>query len=412
MGKTCKTLIKSYICNSIRYFLNKMFKMKNTFFVAGFMLILLVKPVYAQTNDTRVITTAVPFLLISPDARAAGWGDQGVASTPDAYAQFWNASKYAFSGETFGIGVSYTPYLSKLVNDINLLYLTHFAKINERSAYSVSMRYFGLGEINLTDINGEDIGTVKPNEFALDAGYGMQLSPRFSMAVTLRFIVSDLKLETSLADATAAKNMAFDISGFYQSDILDLGEANGRYRLGFNLMNMGPKIKYYRSAEGDFMPTNLKLGGQFDYIMDDYNTVTFGLETNKLLVPTPPVRDNDGTIIEGKDDNVGWMQGIFQSFGDAPGGFSEELKEFNWSAGMEYRYMEAFKFRAGYFHESEIKGKRKYITLGAGFRYNYMNLDISYLFSTAKIRTPLDGTMRFSIAFFIEKGRTGKSSEE
>jgi hypothetical protein len=379
--------------------------------VAGLVLLSFANFVQAQTNDTRVITTAVPFLLISPDARAAGLGDQGVASTPDAFSQYWNASKYAFSDEKFGIGVSYTPYLSKLVNDINLLYLSHFAKINDRSAYSVSIRYFGLGEINLTDINGEDIGSVKPNEFSIDGAYGMQLSPNFSMAVALRFIVSDLKLETSQADATAAKNMAFDISGFYQSDAFDLDEARGRYRLGFNLMNMGPKIKYYKSQEGDFMPTNLKLGGQFDYIMDDYNTLSIGLETNKLLVPTPPIRDNNGAIISGKDDNVSWMKGVFQSFSDAPGGFNEELKEFNWIAGLEYSYMEAFKFRAGYFHESEIKGKRKYLTLGAGFKYNYFVLDMSYLFSTAKIRTPLDGTMRFSMTFYLQQGKTGKKSE-
>ena len=379
-------------------------------FAAG-LIILSLSHIISQTNDTRVITTAVPFLLISPDARAAGMGDQGVASTPDAFSQYWNASKYAFSNEKFGIGISYTPYLSKLVNDINLLYLTHFAKINDRSTYSLSIRYFGLGEINLTDINGEDIGSVKPNEFSIDGAYGMQLSPNFSMAVALRFIVSDLKLETSQADATAAKNMAFDISGFYSSDEFDLDEAQGRYRLGFNLMNMGPKIKYYRSQEGDFMPTNLKLGGQFDYIPDEYNTISIGLETNKLLVPTPPIRDNNGVIISGKDDNVSWMQGVFQSFSDAPGGFSEELKEFNWIAGMEYSYMEAFKFRVGYFHESEIKGKRKYITLGAGFKYNYFVLDMSYLFSTAKIRTPLDGTMRFSMTFFLQQGKTGKKSE-
>ncbi len=381
------------------------------FHILGLLFLIYIQS-FAQTSDTRVITTAVPFLLISPDARAAGLGDQGVASTPDAYSQFWNASKYAFAEEKFGIGVSYTPYLSKIINDINLLYLTHYSKITDRSAYSISIRYFGLGEINLTDINGEDVGVVKPNEFAIDLAYGMQLSPNYSMAVALRFISSDLKLETSQSDATAAKNVAVDISGFYQSDEIDLGEANGRYRLGFNIMNMGPKIKYYKSSEGDFMPTNLKLGGQFDYMMDSYNTVSFGLELNKLLVPTPPVRDNTGKILEGKDDNVGWMQGIFQSFVDAPGGIQEELKEFIWIAGVEYSYMDAFKFRAGYFHESEIKGKRKYLNLGAGFKYNFAVLDISYLFSMSKLKTPLDGTMRFSVSFFLDKNRPQSQNEK
>ncbi len=367
---------------------------------------------YAQTNDTRVITTAVPFLLISSDARAAGLGDQGVATTADAFSQAWNPSKYYFSEQNFGFGVSYTPYLSRLINDINLIYLTHFGKINDRSAYGISLRYFGLGQINLTDINGQDIGTVSPNEFAIDGSYSLKLSPHYAMAVALRFILSDLKLETSQSDATAAKDVAFDISGFYQSEEFSLGDAMGKYRIGFNLMNMGPKMRYYKSDEGDFLPTNLKLGAGFDYIADAYNTIRFQGETNKLLVPTPPIRDDvTGEIIAGKNDNVGWMQGIFQSFSDAPGGFSEEMKEFNWSLGLEYVYMDAFKVRAGYFHESEIKGKRKYITFGAGFKYNFIILDMSYLFSTAPIKTPLDGTMRFSLTFFLDKtAKTGKEN--
>ena len=377
--------------------------MKN-FFWTGLLSLIFLLPLRAQNNDTRVITTAVPFLLISPDARAAGMGDQGVATTPDAYSQYWNAAKYNFLDKNFGFGVSYTPYLSRLINDINLIYLTHFARINERSSYGVSLRYFGLGQINLTDINGQDMGTVSPNEFSIDGAYALMLSKNFSLAVGMRFVVSDLKLETSQSDASAAKDFAVDISGFYQSAEKDMGDASGRYRLGFNLQNLGPKLKYYSSAEGDFLPTNLRLGGGFDYIADDYNTISIQLETSKLLVPTPPIRnDTTGAIISGKDDRVGWMQGIFQSFGDAPGGMSEELKEFVWSAGVEYAYMDAFKVRAGYFHESEIKGKRKYLTLGAGFKYNFMVLDVSYLFSTAKIRTPLDGTMRFSLTFFVEK---------
>ncbi|NPA46562.1 MAG: type IX secretion system outer membrane channel protein PorV [Chlorobi bacterium] len=359
----------------------------------------------AQNNDTRVITTAVPFLLISPDARASGMGDQGVATTPDAYSQYWNPAKYNFMDKKFGFGVSYTPYLSRLINDINIVYLTHFARINERSAYGISLRYFGLGEINLADINGKDMGTVSPNEFSVDGSYGLMLSPNFSMAVSMRFILSDLKLETSQADATAAKDFAVDLAGFYQSDDFDLGDgAMGRYRLGFNIQNIGPKIKYYNSSEGDFLPANLKLGAGFDYDMDAYNSLRFQAETNKLLVPTPPVRnDTTGAIIAGKDDNVSWTKGIFQSFNDAPGGFNEELKEFNWSLAAEYAYMKVFMVRAGYFHESKIKGKRQFLTLGAGFKYNYLVLDVSYLFSTSQIRTPLDGTMRFSLTFFVDK---------
>jgi len=376
-----------------------------------FLLALLISFIaFSQTTDTRVITTAVPFLLVSPDARASGLGDQGGATTPDVFSQYWNAAKYAFADEKAGIGVSYTPYLSRLVNDINLMYLTFYSKPNERNAYAVSLRYFGLGEINLKDIGGQDVGTVKPHEFAVDLSYGMQLSPHYSMAVAMRFILSDLKLETSLADATAAKNMAVDISGYFISDPFPFADAEGRYRWGYNLMNLGPKIKYYKSDEGDFMPTNLKLAGQFDYMMDEYNTVSVTLETNKLLVPTPPIRDENGEIIAGMDDNVSWMQGIIQSFYDAPGGFSEELKEFIWIAGVEYSYLDAFKVRAGYFHESELKGKRQYLTMGLGLRYNYLNFDFSYLFSTAPIRTPLDGTMRFSLSFFLDEISSTKTA--
>jgi len=360
----------------------------------------------AQTNDSRVITTAVPFLLISPDARASGMGDQGVATTPDAYSQFWNAAKYNFLDRNFGFGISYTPYLSRLINDINLIYLTHFARINERSAYGFSLRYFGLGQIQLTDINGEDMGTVSPNEFSIDGSYALKLSDNFSTAVTMRFILSDLKLETSQADATAAKDFAVDLSGYYQSNDIYMGDATGRYRLGFNIQNLGPKIKYYNSAEGDFLPTNLKLGAGFDYEVDQYNVIRLQAETNKLLVPTPPVRnDTTGAIIAGQDDNVGWVQGIFQSFTDAPGGLSEELQEFTWALAVEYAYMQAFKVRAGYFHESQTKGKRQYLTMGAGLTYNYAVIDLSYLFSTSALRTPLDGTLRFSITLFVDKNK-------
>lgn len=359
---------------------------------------------WAQTNDSRVITTAVPFLLISPDARASGMGDQGVATTPDAYSQYWNASKYNFLDKDFGFGISYTPYLSRLINDINLVYLTHFGRINNRSAYGFGLRYFGLGQIQLTDINGEDMGTVSPNEFALDGSYTLKLSDNFSTAVTMRFILSDLKLETSQADATAAKDFAVDLSGYYQSDEFDMGEGKGTYRWGFNIQNLGPKIKYYNSSEGDFLPTNLRLGAGLDYRMDPYNTLRFQAETNKLLVPTPPVRnDTTGAIIAGRDDNVGWIQGIFQSFTDAPGGLKEEWQEFTWSLAMEYEYMEAFKVRAGYFHESQTKGKRQYLTFGAGITFHYMIIDLSYLFSTSQLRTPLDGTLRVSASFFLDK---------
>ncbi len=369
-------------------------------------------PQMKAQQDSRVITTAVPFVLVSADARASGMGDMGVATTADAFSQYWNPSKYIYMDHKMGVALSYTPYLSQLVNDIKILNVNYYNKINDRSAFGVSVKYFGLGDIDLTDQSGNYTGTVNPNEFYIDGSYALKLSETFSMAVTMRFINSDLKLGTGNEDASAAQDVAVDLSGYYQSEPIDFTDFQGRIRLGYNIQNLGPKMRYYKDDEGDFLPTNLKLGAGFDFIMDEYNTVGVTFETNKLLVPTPPVRDNNGQIIEGKDDNVNWLTGVFQSFGDAPGGFSEEMKEFQWSLGTEYNYMDAFAIRAGYFHESEIKGNRKYFTIGAGFKYNYMTLDVSYLFSSNKLKTPLDNTMRFSLSFNLDAFGGGTNNEE
>ncbi len=368
--------------------------------------------IYAQ-DDARPITTAVPFILVSGDARGSAMGDMGVATTPDAFSQYWNPSKYVRMDSKMGFGLSYTPYLSELVNDIKIINATFYNKINDRSAFGVSLKYFGLGDIYLTREDGSPNGTVSPNEFYIDGSYALKLSNTFSMGVSMRFILSDLKLETSNNDASAATTFAVDLSGYYQSEPIDFSDFQGRVRLGYNIQNLGPKLKYYKSDEGDFLPTNLKLGAGFDFIMDEYNTVGVTFETNKLLVPTPPVRDKTtGAILEGQDDNVNWMTGVFQSFSDAPDGMSEELKEFQWSLGTEYTYLDAFSIRAGYFHESEFKGKRKYFTVGAGFKYNYMIIDMSYLFSTGKLKQPLDNTMRFSLTFNIDEFAKGGEPEE
>ena len=363
-------------------------------------------------NDSRVITTAVPFMLVAGDARASGMGDMGVATPADAFSQYWNASKYVRSQHKMGFGISYTPYLSQLVNDIKILNATYYNKLNDRSAFGVSIKYFGLGEIDLTDETGQHVGTVSPNEFYIDGSYALKLSETYSMAVTMRFINSDLKLGTGNDDASAAQSFSVDISSYYESEEIDFTDFTGKYRMGINIQNLGPKIKYYKSHEGDFLPTNLKLGAGFDFILDDYNTVGITAETNKLLVPTPPMRDANGNITSGQDDNVNWMSGIFQSFGDAPGGFSEELKEFQWSLGTEYTYLDSFSIRGGYFHESDIKGKRKYLTVGAGFKYNYMIIDMSYLFSMGKLRSPLDNTMRFSLTFNLDAIGDGGSEDD
>lgn len=364
-----------------------------------------------KAQNERPITTGVPFLLIAADARSAGMGDVGVASSPDAFSQQFNPAKYAFSLKKSGFTASYTPYLTDLVNDISLGQVNYFNRYNERSAFAASLRYFSLGEIQLTDENANSNGTVKPNEMAIDISYALQLNQKFSMAVAGRYIRSNLKVNTTTNDASAANSFAVDVAGFYQSEEMAFTSFNGRYRLGFNLQNLGPKISYDADVErsSNFLPSNLKLGGGFDFIFDDYNKVALNLEFNKLLVPTPkqPIDlNNNGFIDAGESqtaadeyNSVGWTSGIFKSFGDAPDGFSEELKEVNYGAGLEYWYQDSFAFRTGYFNESKEKGARKFATLGAGFKYSAITLDVSYLFSISKIKNPLENTLRFSLTF-------------
>jgi len=370
----------------------------------------------------RVITTGVPFLLVAGDARAAGLGDQGVATSADAFSQQWNPAKYAFSIEKQGFSMSYTPYLTALVNDISLGQVSYFNRINERSAFAGSIRYFSLGEIELRQNIDDVANVVKPNEFSLDGSYSLKLSDKFSMAVAGRFISSNLKIQDAFNDTRAAKSFAFDVAGFFQSEQTAFSDFDGRYRIGFNFQNLGPKISYDSSVSNEinanFLPAQMKLGGSFDFIFDDYNKVTASLEFNKLLVPTPQVDNsnlydynNDGVTntLDLTDSNadykkIGWVSGIFQSFGDAPGGFSEELKEITYSAAAEYLYQDSFAMRLGYFHESPIKGARKYFSFGAGFKYNVVNIDVSYLFSASKVQNPLENTLRFSLTFnFGEK---------
>lgn len=365
-------------------------------------------------NQSRVITTGVPFLLIAADARAAGMGDMGVATSVDAFSQQWNPSKYAFSETKSGIAVSYTPYLSKLVNDIFLGNVTYFNRINEGSAFAVSFKYFSLGEIELVQDEFSQALIAKPNEMTIDASYALRLGTQFSMAVGLRYLRSDLKIQALDNSAESASSVAADISGFYQSEEEAYDSFNGRTRLGFAIQNIGPKIKYDDAGRENFLPTTLRLGGGFDFIFDEYNTLALTGEVTKLLVPTPPILgfvDLDGNgqqatdgseptiIVEGKSQDVNFLKGMFQSFGDAPGGFSEELKEFTWALGAEYLYQESFALRAGYFNESDDKGARKFFALGAGFKYTTINIDLSYLFSASKIQSPLENTLRFSLTF-------------
>lgn len=362
----------------------------------------------SSQESNRVITTGVPFLLIAADARSGGMGDIGVATSADAFSQQWNPAKYGFAISKSGIGITYTPYLSNLVNDIFLGNLTYYNRINERSAVAASFRYFSLGDIELRDTFDQEPLIQSPNEFTFDVSYALRLSDRFSMAVAGRYLRSDLKIQASNEDASAAGSFAVDIAGYYQSEEIGYNDFDGRWRAGFNISNVGPKIKYDEVGQENFLPTNLGVGGGFDFILDQYNKVGVNAEFNKLLVPTPPDPDlnGDGEITQEEQaqanedyQNISFFSGIFQSFTDAPDGFSEELKEFTWALGAEYWYQDVFAFRTGYFNESDEKGSRKFLSLGAGFKYTAINIELSYLFSTSKVRSPLEGTLRFGLTF-------------
>lgn len=378
-------------------------------------LLLFVFSIQNNFAQDRVITTGVPFLSIAADARSAGLGDQGVATSPDAFAQQYNSAKYAFSLDKQGFAISYTPYLTALVNDISLGQVNYFNRINEQSAFSGSLRYFSLGEIELRQTFDDVPNVVKPNELAVDIAYSLKLSERFAMAVGGRFISSNLRIAATDVDATAGRTFGVDVSGYYQSEEIAFNEFNGRWRWGFNFQNMGPKISYDKTANdvsSNFLPANMKLGAGFDFILDEYSKVAVSVEVNKLLVPTPQNADidGDGKILTADEkalrdknrsdyNSIGWSDGIFKSFNDAPDGFSEELKEFTYSVGSEYLYQDSFAMRLGYFHESPVKGARQFFSLGAGFKYSAIKVDVSYLFSASKVKNPLENTLRFSLSF-------------
>ena len=351
---------------------------------------------YAQ-DEVNPITTAAPFLLIAPDARAGGLGDMGAATSSDVSSMHYNAAKYAFAESQWQIGLNYTPWLRNLTNDVSLTSLFVANKINERSAWSTSLTYFSLGSIELTDGGGVSLGSENPNEFAIDGAYSLKLSEVISMAVGLRYIHSNLAVRVDNSEIQTVNTFAVDVSMFYQSEELNYGDFNGRWRAGVNISNMGPKVELVLGGEESFIPTNLKLGGGFDFILDNSNTITTNLEFNKLLVPTPPYRDPSGDIIAGKDDNVNFLTGMFQSWYDAPRGFEEEMEEFTWAFSAEYLYNEVFAVRAGYFHESPNKGNRQFFTLGTGFRFRSTALDISYLINASDVNNPLESTLRFSL---------------
>lgn len=360
---------------------------------------------YAQ-DDVNPIQTAMPSLNIAPDARAGGMGDAGVATAPDVYSQHWNAAKYAFSSSKAGFGISYTPWLRKIINDIALVYGVGYYKLgNENNqALSASIRYFSIGDVKVvTDLNDFNGVVLSPNELAIDLAYSRKLTETFSGAVTVRYIRADY---TGASDETSVGNaFAADISGYNESYIRT-GSSESLLSFGFNISNIGTKISTNGDSRNEFLPTNLRLGASLMYPINEVSTISFSADLNKYLVPTPPVKKEGETndefskrMADYRDINP--IAGIFKSFGDAPGGFSEEMKEIAWSLGAEYDYNDKFRLRTGYFHENKMKGNRQYLSFGAGFKLSAFQLDVAYLLATAQ-QNPLDQTLRFSLGFDID----------
>lgn len=365
------------------------------------------------SEGLNIIRTVVPFLNIAPDSRGSALGDAGAASSPDVNSMHWNPSKYAFVEEPVGLAVSYSPWLRSLVPDMNIAYLTGYKKFNNKQTIAASIKYFSLGEIIFTDEFGKFNGQFTPNEFTLESAYSRLFSDHFSGGIAFRFIRSDLT-----GGAVANQNnvsepgisFATDVSSYYRTNVNIEGKKN-ELAFGINISNIGSKLSYSKNKDEEyFIPTNLRLGSRLTHPIDAYNSISLMIDFNKLLVPTPPlldtaVGDNDEKkILLGEDSNVPVLQGMIQSFYDAPGGTDEELREIMYSLGIEYWYRNQFAFRGGYFGEHETKGNRKYFTLGMGVRFKVFNLDFSYLVPTVGRNNPLANTLRFTLAFNIGEG--------
>jgi hypothetical protein len=354
-------------------------------------------------QDLNTVTTAVPFLMIAPDARGGAMGDAGVSSTPDDFSQHWNPAKYAFIDTDMGFSLSYSPWMRKLVSDINLAYITGYKKLNDKEAISASLLYFSLGDIVFTDISGQTIGNYRPNEFALDFAYSRKLSPDFSGAITARYIHSNLTQGQDVGSTTTkpGNSVATDVSVYYQKNT-NVFNTPAVFAWGINISNIGSKISYTNdNTRKDFIPTNLRIGPSLLFNLDEFNSLTFMVDFNKLLVPTPPKLDSIDNIIAGRNPDVSVPMGMIQSFYDAPGGFTEEIHEVTLSLGAEYWYNKQFALRAGYFYEHPTKGNRKYFTMGAGLKYTKFRLDLSYLIPTEQ-HNPLENTLRFSMILDLD----------
>jgi len=378
-------------------------------------------------EQPNVITTAVPFLTIAPDARGGGMGDVGSATSPDAYSLFWNPTKYAFIDKTFGFGIGYVPWLRGLVNDIGLASVVGFGKFGDKQAIAASLRFFSMGEVTFTSETGAELGIVKPNEWAVDATYSRKFSREFSGAVAARFIYSNLVP----VDYSAGKevrpgiSVAADVAIYYHHPLEIKGMTGASIDFGLCISNIGNKISYSNTSTlKDFIPTTLRLGPSFTLDIDDYNRLSFAIDLSKLLVPTPPIYATDSSgnpiigpdgkkvIEKGKDPDVSVIQGMIQSFYDAPYGFKEEMQEINIAIAAEYWYNKLFSIRAGYFYESKYKGDRQFFTLGAGLRYNVFGLDFSYLIPVRN-NNPMQNTLQFTLLFnFDNVGKKAAQGQE
>jgi|LakMenE01Jun11ns_1017448.scaffolds.fasta_scaffold9898679_2 hypothetical protein len=382
----------------------------------------------SQLSGRRIntITTAVPFLMITPDSRAGGMGDAGVASSADANSIHWNTAKLAFAQKNMGFALSYTPWLRRLVPDINLGYLSGFKKMGKDQAIAASLRYFSLGNIQFTDINGNNIGQFNPNEFAVDVAYSRKLSDNFSGGMALRYIFSNLTNNITVqgANTRPGQSVAADLSGFYNKPDIEMGQRKGSFSAGLTISNIGAKVRYSENADRDFIPINMRIGAGFTFELDKFNSITILYDLNKLMVPSPPVYARDSTgapiidpatgeqsILSGKDPDRGIVAGMFGSFNDAPDGFGEEMREFTHSVGMEYWYDKLVAFRAGYFYEAPSKGNRQFVSLGAGLRYNVFGIDFAYLIPTIQ-QHPLQNTLRFTLIFDLDSFKSMNKGEK
>jgi opacity protein-like surface antigen len=386
--------------------------MKKIFIIAMMAFLCAVQTMQAQKEQFNPVQHGVTSLMVAPDSRGGGMGDVGAATDPDVNSQFWNPAKYPFCISRAGVALNYTPWLRQLVSDIDLAYVAGYYRIGDYSAISGSLRYFSLGEV-FTSMD-ENAMSVKPYEMSLDVAYSMMLSETFSIGAAIRWIYSDLRFDYS-EDSSPASAFAADLSMYY-NNYFDIGNRECQLGLGMNISNIGSKITYFGDERSQFLPANLRIGASLLIPVDEYNRFSISADANKLLVPTVPTEAQYRETLANPDEfsasgyqnyvieeysDVSSISGIFKSFNDAPGGFKEELEEIQWSVGAEYVYHDQFSLRAGYHHESENKGNRKYFTVGGGFRMNVFSLDVGYVISTAQ-SNPLDQTLRFTLAFDMD----------